>query len=103
MSQLPGANGASQPSCIVEMRWQGREWCVTSYGVEKRDGTYYIPKSDFFAGGDKWSWPEHLAEKGWPDVEDFVTAWMVALMLHGSEGDKARAVICKLPPVGEDY
>lgn len=85
---------------LDEIWWQGREWAVTSYGIEKRDGTYYIPKADFSLHGDKWSWPEHLAAKGWPDIEDFTTAWLVAMTLHGKDGSKARGVIAKLPPIG---
>lgn len=84
--------------------WQGREWAVTSYGIEKRDGTYYIPVADFGMHEHMgWSWPEHLAAKGWADVEDFTTAWLVALTLHGAGGKRHRNVISKLPPVGGQY
>lgn len=87
---------------LSDVWWQGREWAVTSYGIEKRDGTYYVPKSDFGLHGDRWSWPEHVAAKGWADVEDFVTAWLVAATLHGKNGQAHLDVIAKLPPAGQE-
>lgn len=87
---------------LSDIWWQGREWAVTSYGIEKRDGTYYIRHEDLDTHDNmNWSWPEHLAAKGWVDVEDFTTAWMVAIVMHGKDGDRVRKIIAKLPPIGE--
>jgi hypothetical protein len=69
---------------LHQVRWQGRQWAVTDYGIEARDGTYAIEKARLGEmHGTSWSWPQHMAEKGWPDVDDFVTAWLVALAVHG--------------------
>ncbi len=64
--------------------WRGRQWSVTRFGLEARDGLYAIPVDALAhgAGADR-SWAEHMAEKGWVDQGDFVTAWIVALALHG--------------------
>jgi hypothetical protein len=77
--------------------WQGRQWAVTKYGVEARDGTYSIA-ADRIAEGlytAPYAWPEHMAEKGWVDVADFNTAWLVAIALHGAKAPKdlVRATI----------
>lgn len=68
--------------------WRGRQWSVTRFGLEARDGLYAIPVDALAhgAGADR-SWPEHMAEKGWVDQPDFVTAWIVALALHGLLAD----------------
>ena len=67
-----------------EVWWQGVQWAVTERGIECRDGCYYIAKDRLLEG---WRervhcWPEHLAEKAWVDIDDFATAWLVALLLH---------------------
>ena len=75
---------------LSEIWWQGRQWAVTSYGLEARDGRYHIegrrltetrnqPKSPQPAP----DWPLHMCMKGWVDPADFCTAWLVGLVLHG--------------------
>ena len=57
--------------------WQGRQWAVTTYGVEARDGTYAIEAValwDTEDGG--WVW--HMAGKGWVDLDDFAEALRLA-------------------------
>jgi len=74
--------------------WQGRQWAVTSYGLEKRDGTYPIKAGRFHENLDgNYSWPQHMSEKIWVDTEDFITAWLVAIALHSSDGTKLRRAI----------
>jgi hypothetical protein len=29
-----------------------------------------------------YPWPRHMAEKDWVDIDEFTTAWPVALVLH---------------------
>jgi len=72
---------------LHEVWWQGRQWAVTSYGVECRDGTYAIEASRLYerryhAEQIAWSWPLHMADKVWCDIHDFCTAYCVALGLH---------------------
>src|ERR1700709_1108815 len=63
--------------------WRGRQWAVTEYGLEALDGTYPIAKSKLTEGLEFWGWPEQVTSKDWVDAEDFMTAWLVALALHG--------------------
>jgi hypothetical protein len=65
--------------------WRGKQWAVTSDGIEALDGSYYIEAkrlletmTDSYGG-----WLEHMGEKLWVDMEEFATAWLVALVLHG--------------------
>jgi hypothetical protein len=54
--------------------WQGRQWSVTGYGVEARDGTYPIPKKQLWERNGSHGWEEHMAEKNWVDMRDFLAA-----------------------------
>jgi len=68
--------------------WRGRQWAVTVYGVEALDGTYFFDRSRIADGvvskfDAHHSWPVHMAEKTWVDIDDFVTCWLVAITLHG--------------------
>lgn len=63
--------------------WRGRQWAVTSDGVEALDGTYFIAK-DRLTENMKHAWPAHVTQKTWVDREDFCTAWLVALAMHGT-------------------
>ena len=83
--------------------WRGSQWSVTEHGIECRDGTYFIDKNRLLEDLPAHSWPEHMAEKTWVDVDDFTTAWMVALVLHGYSLDKVPQALllkmfAKLPP-----
>lgn len=82
--------------------WQGGQWAVTAYGLEARDGTYSIEANrldDHLAAEHPHSWPEHMARKNWVDVEDFITAWLVGMLLHGTGADLAlvRAAVARTP------
>lgn len=63
--------------------WRGRQWAVTEFGLERLDGTYTIEASRLAEHIDVHPWPLHISIKGWADSDDFVTAWLVALALHG--------------------
>src|SRR4051812_38096408 len=63
--------------------WQGRQWAVTEFGLEARDGTYTI-KADRLAENIEHAWPVHVCAKNWVDRDDFRTAWLVALVMHGT-------------------
>ena len=63
--------------------WRGRQWAVTELGVEALDGTYFFEARRLVEDIEVHPWPLHMAEKNWVDVDDFTTAWMVALVLHG--------------------
>jgi hypothetical protein len=63
--------------------WQGRQWAVTDYGLECRDGTYCFEAARIAEHADTYGWPLHITQKNWADSDDFCTAWLVAIALHG--------------------
>lgn len=74
--------------------WQGRQWAVTTFGIEARDGTYAIGADRLAEGtGHAWvhAWPAHVCAKNWVDRDDFRTAWLVAIVLHGAVVSPAQA------------
>ena len=70
---------------LGETLWQGRQWSVTSDGMEKRDGTYFIDASRLSETHDDGipGWLFHMGEKNWLDHDDFATGFFVAIALHG--------------------
>lgn len=59
--------------------WTGLQWAVTSYGVEKLDGTYPIEAKRLWEdNGGQWTWEDQLEEKGWCLMGDFVKAMSFA-------------------------
>jgi len=63
--------------------WRGRQWAVTAFGIEALDGTYTI-KADRLAEDIGHAWPAHVCGKTWVDQDDFCTAWLVAIAMHGA-------------------
>jgi hypothetical protein len=73
---------------LGQIWWQGRQWAVTEHGIECQDGSYCITKERLAETlpsplNNTPDWPLHMAEKTWVDVADFLTAYLVALSLHG--------------------
>jgi hypothetical protein len=58
--------------------WTGKEWAVTSFGVEARDGTYPIAKERIWENENVHGWVRQIAEKEWRDVDDFAEALRIA-------------------------
>ncbi len=58
--------------------WQGRQWAVTRFGVEARDGTYVIASHRVWEEEDGYGWVDAMAEKEWVDLPDFVEALRLA-------------------------
>jgi hypothetical protein len=69
---------------LHSMWWRGRQWAVTAYGIEALDGTYTIEARRLTDDLASHGWTSHMAEKTWVDIPDFMTAWLVALALHGA-------------------
>ncbi len=72
---------------LHETIWQGRQWAVTEYGIEARDGKYALPAERLseareHSGHQLPDWPLHMAEKIWVDIHDFYTAFLVALACY---------------------
>jgi hypothetical protein len=66
--------------------WQGRQWAVTSYGIECRDGCYVIAKHRYEENEPDYGWVMHMSGKEWVDLHDFAEALRIARRLQHSEG-----------------
>jgi hypothetical protein len=66
-----------EPLC-EPIYWQGRQWAVTAFGIECRDGCYVIKKSRVWENEDRHGWIMHMAGKNWADLEDFAEALRIA-------------------------
>jgi hypothetical protein len=82
---------------LDEIVWKGRQWAVTAYGLETvgEPYHYYLTVEQLAQlndnGGEQFYDPLfHLMEKNWLDVDDFVTAFLVALSVHGLKPDPLR-------------
>jgi hypothetical protein len=76
--------------------WQGRQWIVTADGLESRNGRYVIEKDRLLQDADTYGWVAHVGKKSWVDTDDFATAYLVAVALHGLHLTKAqRALVMK--------
>jgi hypothetical protein len=77
---------------LDEVWWRGKQWAVTEYGIERLDGGYTIEAADL-PGDPNFPWPMHMSGKRWvEDIDEFTTAWMVAVVLHG----KAAGIDAKI-------
>lgn len=85
---------------LAKLLWQGRQWAVTAYGLECRDGTYAIRKTRLWEG-DTHTWEIHMAEKNWVDIEDFSTAINWARAYFSGIKRKKSAGLRRSDPVCE--
>jgi hypothetical protein len=63
---------------LSNVYWQGRQWAVTDYGVERRDGHYVIERNRLWDNEKDYGWVRHLAAKPKTDLEDFAEALRIA-------------------------
>jgi hypothetical protein len=86
---------------LGEIWWRAAQWAVTADGLERLDGCYFIDKKRLLENRE-YPWPLHMAGKPWVDADEFTTAWMIALVLHGYgvmiEPAKLRELFALLPP-----
>lgn len=75
--------------------WQGSQWAVTEYGLEKRDGCYHVAAADLwlFARADSAQevfvhWWKHLSGKCWCDADDVDSALQAMLVLFDRNGNR---------------
>lgn len=78
-----------------EILWRGKQWAVTTFGIEALDGDYSIAAGRLDENFSDWSWIMQLGAKSWVDIPDFTTAFMVAIVLHGKAPGFDRAQIMK--------
>ncbi|HEX4158680.1 MAG TPA: hypothetical protein VHY79_09400 [Rhizomicrobium sp.] len=79
--------------------FQNHQWEVTEYGVEAISTgllgstprrvvpKYFLEAGRLLEGTERgehqiYDWPVHLAEKGWVDMDAFIEAFLVALIVH---------------------
>lgn len=72
--------------------WRGRQWAVTSTGIEALDGTCVTEKHRLLDTIEHWPWPRQLSRETWCDSDEFATAFMVALVLHGYSHADSRSL-----------
>jgi hypothetical protein len=63
---------------MAKTLFSGRQWKVTTWGVECIDQPYVIARSRLWENDDTHPWEEHMAEKGWVDMSDFRKAMAFA-------------------------
>jgi hypothetical protein len=69
---------------LSKVIWQGKQWAVTSYGLERRDGGYHIAKRDLWTNDDA-NWGGligHVGRKLNVDIDDFTEALRIARCVH---------------------
>jgi hypothetical protein len=76
----------SVPAAAAATLWRGRQWVVTQAGLETADGRTAIAAARL---AEPWTGaapllrhPVDLLAEAWVDVDDYLTAYMVALALH---------------------
>jgi hypothetical protein len=79
----PSEEGQLQGEPLSEpIYWEGRQWAVTSAGIEKRDGTYFVDAARLWEEENVHGWVMHMSEKNWIDLQDFVNALILARIIH---------------------
>lgn len=80
---------------LGKILWQGAQWAVTDYGLERRDGLYHVRADELMEHGSKNHrkafnhWYQHIAGKSWvDDKEDLDFALQAFMLLHTSKGNR---------------
>lgn len=85
---------ASDEATPRKIYWQGKQWCVTDYGIETvEQDRYYIEAErlgDLTEGRDRDQHPgaerlRHTGGKTWVDIEELAAAFAVALQVHAGK------------------
>jgi len=87
----PTLSDASAVRCRGEslsepIYWLSRQWAVTEYGIEARDGTYHIANERLWENEAEYPWVQHMDKKDWVDIADFAEALRVAPRLLSPKG-----------------
>ena len=80
---LQGPRSATWRAVVTNSR-RGRQWAVTKFGIECRDGSYAIAGDRYEEDEPNYSWVQHMAGKDWVDIEDFAEAMRVARRMKRS-------------------
>ncbi len=63
--------------------WRGRQWAVTDFGIERIGGGQSVPTDRLFEDISVYSWIRRMGDRPDVDLDEFATAFMVALACHG--------------------
>ena len=98
----------SEVRCLGEplglVLWQGKQWAVTAYGLECRNGKYHVEAKEFYKNVDPsrfkntkdprqlayLSWFHHVKEKSWVDQEDLDHALQAMCLLFNPDGKRSH-------------
>lgn len=81
--------------------WQGKQWAVTTYGLECRDGCYHVeshylwdcvPKKDASEEDAFIYWWQHISGKNWVDKDDIDAALQAFVLLYDRKGNRRVGV-----------
>jgi len=75
--------------------WQGDQWAVTDYGLERRNGKYSIHCKDFCRGLKTKQdvfvfWFKHLSSKSWCNEDDVDAALQAMMVLFDLNGNRTN-------------
>jgi hypothetical protein len=76
---------------LSKILWKGRQWAVTTYGLEERAGQYHVQKNRLWKDESSFGWVKHMSEKGWVDLADFAEALRIARSVHAPQRPAATS------------
>jgi hypothetical protein len=86
---------------LGDIWWRGAQWAITPRGLESLDGTYLIDGNSTIEDPPEYTCVKQMAGKAGVDIDEFTTAWMIALILHGfgpkMKPEELRELFAQLP------
>lgn len=81
-----GGAGMKKPR-TSKVLYRGRQWAVTTYGIERLDQQYIIPKKNIKTvhAPYNWDWRRHMSQKDGVNVDDFLDVLQKSLKIHFDE------------------
>jgi hypothetical protein len=80
------------------IHFKGSQWIVDDHGIDTVDGKYFIHKERLgelrpgrSQNNECSDWLIHLEEKGWVDIDDFISAFSFALAWHAGSYEHLSA------------
>ena len=76
--------------------YRNRQWAVTADGLTGPND-YRIEPNRLHKGLDsgRLGWVEHLAEKGWVDLDAFIEAYLIACVVFGVKSEYIGKQVCR--------
>jgi hypothetical protein len=78
--------------------WRGRQWSVTTHALQclstHAEITFdRLADIEQRAKPDNYSWPEHMVQKNWIDLDDFIHCYLIACVANGFKIANIAAMI----------